>query len=267
MERETARFSRRGFTLLELMVVVLVIGVLFSLALPALVAARDRAGELACLARGRSCYFAVQTYADSNRDLPPVAWPLVSSHIPSPLRVRIYSGTGGWIETDYFNSRSWCYVVMAADPQDSNAFLCAGVRDDTDRSHPYIRGIGSEMYMHGYRLLMSTFSLSDSYRASPRYFTPDSPQLISDLGPQRLTLTAFPSSKALLYESFVFHRSNSSRRTLDLDPPAAPVALADGSARVIDFRTASEPVNNRFRPSTNPHPMSNTLDGVRGRDF
>ncbi len=266
MERETARLTRRGFTILELIVVVLVIGVLFSLALPSLAAARDRAGELACLARARSCYFAVQTYADSNRDLAPVPWPLVSSTIPSPLRVRIYYGSGGWVETDYFHAQSWGYVVMASDPQDPNAFLCAGVRDDIDREHPYIRGVGGEIYMYGYRLLSSTFLLSDAYRAHPQFFAPDSPQLVSDLGPQRLTSTAFPSSKALLFESFVFHRSNSGRRTMDLDPPSAPVALADGSARAIDFRTANEPVDNRFRPSVRT-PMHNTRHGVRGRDF
>ena len=267
MERETARFSRRGFTILELMVVVLVIGVLFSLALPALVAARDRAGELACLARGRSCYFAVQTYADSNRDFPPVAWPLVSSNVPSsPLRVRINCGPVSWLETGYFNGRSWVYVIMASDPQDPNAFLCAGVRDDADRQHPLIRGTGDDIYLCGYLALSSTYSLSNAYRASPRFFTPDSPQLVSDLGPQRLTSTAFPSSKALLFESFVFHRSNSSRATLDLDPPSAPVVLADGSARVIDFSTANEPIDNRFRPTIRT-PMHNTLQGVRGRDF
>lgn len=267
MERQTARLTRRGFTFLELIVVVLVIGVLFSLALPSLAAARDRAGELACLARARSCYFAVQTYADSNRDLAPVPWPLVSNTPPSSLRTRIYYGSDGWLETDYFNPHSWVYVIVASDPQDPKSFLCAGVRDDTDREHPFLRGVGTDMYLHGYPLLTSTFLLSNAYTAHPRFFGAGSPQLESDLGPQRLTSTIFPSSKALLFESFVFHRSNSSRRTMDLDPPSAPVAMADGSARSIDFRTAADPVINRFRPSTNPHPMSNTPDGVRGRDF
>jgi len=64
---EAVRPWRAGFTLVELLVVVAVIGVLASLLLPALSKARGRALAVSCLNNVRQLGFAWQMYADDNR--------------------------------------------------------------------------------------------------------------------------------------------------------------------------------------------------------
>jgi prepilin-type N-terminal cleavage/methylation domain-containing protein len=57
------RKSDEGFTLVELMVVVLIIGILVAIAIPVFNAARDRAQERACFSNQRQLEGAAQTWA------------------------------------------------------------------------------------------------------------------------------------------------------------------------------------------------------------
>src|SRR5262249_40782873 len=67
------RNRRRGFTLVELLVVIAVIAVLISILLPALNAARRSAQSLACLSNLRQMGLASQMYSNDNRGYVP-AW-------------------------------------------------------------------------------------------------------------------------------------------------------------------------------------------------
>lgn len=78
-----------GFTLVELMVVVLIIGVLVTIAIPVLNIARERSAQRACFGNQRTIAGAVLTWAanDESNDvvdlagLIDAAHPLVNSHI------------------------------------------------------------------------------------------------------------------------------------------------------------------------------------------
>jgi prepilin-type processing-associated H-X9-DG protein/prepilin-type N-terminal cleavage/methylation domain-containing protein len=70
----------RGFTVLELLVVVAIVGTLLALLLPALMAARESARCVECKSNLREISLAVQHHHDVTKKLP-AAWTLPSDHI------------------------------------------------------------------------------------------------------------------------------------------------------------------------------------------
>jgi prepilin-type N-terminal cleavage/methylation domain-containing protein len=72
--RSSMRAKIRAFTLVELLVVIGIISVLISFLLPALTAARDRAGAIACLAQARSLGQSFVMYNNDWRGKYPLIW-------------------------------------------------------------------------------------------------------------------------------------------------------------------------------------------------
>ena len=67
-------YRPRGFTLLELLVVVGIIGLLVSIILPAVMSARDAARKLSCASNLRQIGEGLQNFESSNGYLPGVYW-------------------------------------------------------------------------------------------------------------------------------------------------------------------------------------------------
>jgi len=92
---------KRGFTLLELLVVISIIALLIALLLPSLQAARHQAVRVQCASNQRQLYLGLMLYAPDYGDLPTYrdsreqAWADGPGHAP-PRNIQAMKGHNGW---------------------------------------------------------------------------------------------------------------------------------------------------------------------------
>ena len=106
--------SKKGFTLVEIMVVVMIIGILISIAVPQWVQARDRTRRNSCLANMREFDHSKTRWAMENR-LPGTAVPVQADLIPDYIKKMPVCNSGGVYTINNVDTTASCSIHGAGD--------------------------------------------------------------------------------------------------------------------------------------------------------
>lgn len=228
-----------GFTLIEMVLVVAIVGLLGTLLLPALAGARQRARELQVQATiaGHAKVFAV--YQTDNRDAFPALVP------PGAASSTYFINSEPYTIAGYFGQ---VYVWQ---------FGLAEQYFDSRVIGPLFQRPGRDPW------LVTDYRYSASFMADPAFWN-----YASRIGPsqwrgQRGHAVRFPSSKALLVDDRIMNEF--------YEGGSGAIALVDASARHVGIGdlTAPFPPGEGDWPGTwsSGRPGVHTVDGVFGRDI
>jgi prepilin-type N-terminal cleavage/methylation domain-containing protein len=110
---------KRGFTLVELLVVIGIIALLISILLPALGRAREAAQRTACLSNIRQLGIAMQQYANDNKDFIPIGY----------MSQKQFSYVVNWNNANGTRVSQMGFLVSGNVISDGKAFYCPSEQD------------------------------------------------------------------------------------------------------------------------------------------
>lgn len=239
----------RGFTIIELMVVVALIASLTALLIPALALVRQEARVLRSLSNQRQLATALHLYAESHRDCFPHFKPLGTSWDPALVL--------GWPSVhSYFGAHQTMWLALVA-PHDESTLRMAVY---TSPSRAAI--IPDNEPERLFTTYLTAYFLSPTLTADPRVFDEpvsrwpviDSPALIR---PVRQSEVLQPSRKGVILDMAITARPS-------MLPNVA--AFADGSAARIDADNPPVPPSGVHAGRIYTLPVLSTRHGVRGVD-
>ena len=235
--------ARAGFTLIELILVIALIGILVSLLLPALGSARERANRLDAVADLRSHMQVLSLYSMDYDDM----WPFLTDPKATYTIFRHPRRDGPGHVLFFQVTQIWHWPLLGSYlPDDgTDMFEAAG---DTNLGNGYI----------------SSYNYASSMYARPDFWSLRTRTGPEQWQPTRVSETLFPSSKGAMYSVAPWKGSFQTRRE--------QLGMCDGSGVEVPYNSLTKPY-----PKGEGHwwgawrkfgkVVDHTIHGVRGRDI
>lgn len=197
----TTHANKNGFTLVELLVVITIMGVLVALLLPALSQAKERARVIVCASNQRQTFITLSVYAADYRTLPtpdgqpgfnrayfptnksnPDHWSPPAGYVNSPTEYLMFGVGAWWVgaatqdKTWYLRKEFQCTGALRPGlywqgrDQPSHfstfAFLCSQIGSQLTKDPNTSRGYSSGWFVYLHPLVTSQYIIYDWWDAS-----------------------------------------------------------------------------------------------------
>lgn len=253
----TSSEGRRGFTLVELMITIVLIGVLVSMFLPALRGVRDRAREMRSCSNLHSHIGVFAAYAAEYKDYAPYF-----TDPEATYTVIRCEGFGVPLSIRYFMaSNQWNYAL-------ADAYYNGAYDNDSFYAPAYPSGLGGNDLRTG----PTTYHYGCVFIAEPAFWNPSTRAGPSQWRATRMSDVLYPGKKSLFASTYPLE--------LQLPNPImrvpwlqCQVGMVDGSASSAKLESTVEGYGSGdgawtgFFHQTDYPFMLHTLDGIRGRDL
>lgn len=259
MQPPSAQRSYRGFTIVEILVVIVVITVVLSLTLVGLARVKKTAWAARCLTHERECSTVIDVYSGDHRGFYPRAGTLYDN--------RSFFN-GGWAAYTA-NCRLWTIAAPLARPREAlpAQFCSARPRLSADGDTvPFLVDQAGATVDQG-----SDFFLTMAAIFDPRVFSGEVRGTFrEDARAVGVAEVRYPSRKGILAELTPIHVGAnmswnvSTRLEPNTPPPSLNVAFADGSCAIMPASQVLPGVRRNSDQAGTP--VLSTRDGIRGVD-
>jgi prepilin-type N-terminal cleavage/methylation domain-containing protein/prepilin-type processing-associated H-X9-DG protein len=258
----------KGFTLVELLVVIGIIALLISVLMPALSGARRNAAKIKCLSNLRQIGLAFSLYAGEHKDVWPVAVHEPTAHIKIPEERRWYDLVAKYISASGVQKAADIHTIRL----NSVIWGCPEwYKDNFDEKKPTdtLRpGYGMNYYPSYFddgKLSGLTYvsGANGSYRKSTAYTKPSQRLLLADSITHVISTPATfgPTGKWFPYDPVAFgafyvdggrHVKPGTSKHASYGQPGINALFCDGHADTVSVKDAWNAVHNPGIDKTNP---------------
>jgi len=257
--------NRRAFSIVELMVVIAIIGVLISILLPALGAARTASRQVLALANARTLHQTFELYLDSNDETYPFVPGFADPNLGGEQVVFVNwypEGTVIGTNDRFMLAWAWPALISTIAPWEEHYETWVSPGKPTELPEEWA---DSEEREPGEEI---SWRLSNTFLADPKVWDGTASGDASLFRAVRRADVAFPSQKVLAWDT---HLAYLSRRPELRDghwDAVTPMAFADGHADASNPLDAEAPADTGFNFSElGPRTLADTPGGAAGRDY